>query len=138
MKDVLSSLTIIGALVALFSKFLGVEITEAEANDILARVQTLWPLLLGILADLYAAWQRIKTTRFDVRWWSSKVFWAGLFSAAMTVAAAVGIDVESLQPVIEKSLSTWPAIAALLGSVLVIVGRFRASRRIVGSASQVH
>lgn len=138
MKGILSSTTVIGVLVALVSKFIGLEVSRAEAGDVIGKIQELWPILLGILADLTAAWHRVKATRFDVPWWSSKVFWAGVFSAVMTLIAALGIDVTSLQAAYDKTLDAWPALAALAGSLMVIVGRFTAKRRIAGGAAHVN
>ena len=135
MKGVLSSTTVIGALVALFAKVSGLEVSNAEAADVLGQVKSLWPILVGIAADISAAWWRVKATRFDVEWYRSKTFWAGVVSAVMTLAASLGVDVSALQPVIDKSIANWPAVVALAGSLLTIVGRWKAKKRITSNAT---
>jgi hypothetical protein len=137
MKRLLTSTTVIGVLVALFGKVLGLEVSKGEVVTLIDQIQIIWPVLVGIGADLVAFWGRVSATRFDVSWYKSKTFWAGIISAVATTAAALGVDLTGLQPIIDKSVATWPAVVAIFGSVLTIIGRFKAKKRIAGSASQI-
>lgn len=130
MKGLFTSTTIIGVLVALFSKVIGIEVSHGEAADIFAQGKALWPVLVGIGADLAAAWYRLKATNFQTPAWQSRTFWAGVISGVMSLTSAFGLDLTGLQAILDQGLAAWPAISAFIGSVMIIVGRSRATKRI--------
>lgn len=130
MKGLFSSTTILGVFIALFSKIVGIEVSHGEAADIFAQGKALWPVLVGIAADLAAFWYRVKATNFTSPPWQSRTFWAGIISGSMTLTAAFGLDLTGMQSIFERGLAAWPAISALVGSVMIIVGRWRATRKI--------
>lgn len=130
MKSLFSSLTIQGALVALLARLFGFSLSSGETSTLLDQTQQLWPVLLGLLADARAITSRIKATRFDVPAWKSPTFWAAILSGLMTLASAFGLDLSGLQTLIEKGAAAWPQIAGLAGTVMMLYGRFRATKKL--------
>lgn len=125
--------TLIGIAIALGSKFVGVK--SGDVHSVMDAVKELWPVWVAIFADLATLWARVKAVDFDKGVFSTKVFWFQLVSAVCVAAGAFGFDVAVLQDVMTKSFDAWPAVVALFGSVVAIIGRMKAKGpvRVMGS-----
>lgn len=130
MKSILSSLTVQGALVALVARLLGLQISSGETSTLLDQAQQLWLVILGLLADAGAITARMKATKFNVPAWKSPTFWSAIFSGAMTLASGFGLDLAGVQSLVEKAVAAWPQIAGLVGTVMMLYGRFRAAKKL--------
>jgi hypothetical protein len=130
MKSLFQSVTLIGVFVSLVSKALGIQIHSGEVSSVLDNLQILWPVLIGILADLGSFWTRFKTTKFDAPLWKTKTFWLQVLSGSMTLGAAFGFNLEFLQDIFDQGLSAWPAVTALIGTLTAIFGRAIAKQKL--------
>jgi hypothetical protein len=128
MKSLLSSSTVVGALIALISKVVGIK--SGDVHGIYDSLMLLWPVLVGVAADLTGMWSRIKQSNFDRGVFQRPAFWAQILSAVVTAAAAFGVDLSSLEAIFSQSLAHGPAIASLIGSVIAIIGSLRATKPI--------
>jgi hypothetical protein len=127
-KSLLSSKTIIGILIALGAKFTG--LAGDDINGVVVNAATAWPIIVGILADLGALIARIRLVDFDKNILKRRDFWLQVISGLMTVAAAFGYDLSALQGIIAKGLNAWPALVALVGGVVGILGSLTAKQKI--------
>jgi hypothetical protein len=130
-KSVFASKTVIGILVALAAKFLG--IAEDDLSGVVVSATAVWPVIIGIAADIGAVIARIKVTDFDKSIFQRKDFWLQILSALMTAAAAFGYDLSALDGVISKGLDAWPALAALAAGLFGIFGSLVAKQKLKGS-----
>lgn len=129
-KSPFTSLTLFGVVISLLSKFAGVEVSSSEASAVMDTVKELWPLILGVSADVGAAYHRIRATNFNKELVYSRTFWLAIASGLCTIVSAFGYDVAGLQAIAEKGLSAWPALASLAGIAITIFGRWRAKHRL--------
>lgn len=129
-KSPLASLTIIGVVISALSKVIGVEVSDHEANTAIEAVKVLWPIILGLGADAAAAWHRVKASNFNKHVLETRTFWLAVASAVFTIIAAFGFDVTGFESILQKGMSAGPAIAALGGVVLIIIGRWKAQKKI--------
>lgn len=127
-KSVFASKTVIGILVALAAKFLG--IAEDDISGVVVSATAVWPVIVGIAADIGAVIARIRLTDFDKSIFQRKDFWLQIFSAGMTVAAAFGYDISALNGVISKGLDAWPALVALAAGLFGIFGSLVAQQKL--------
>lgn len=135
-KGVLQSVTLWGVLLALASRFAGVEMTVQDGQAMTGQALAAWPLVLALFADLKVAWGRVAATSFNKSWWRSGNFWAVCFGAVMSVLAALGVNWGGLEALPEKIAAVVMVVGSLLGAVLQWVGRARASKTIqVGGAA---
>jgi serralysin len=130
-KSVFASKTIIGILVALAAKFVG--IAEDDLSGVVVTAAAIWPVLIGIFADLAAVIARIRVQDFDKSIFKRRDFWLQIISAIMTAAAAFGYDLSALDGVIAKGLDAWPAIVALAASLFGIFGSLVAKQKLKGT-----
>lgn len=130
MKNILASWTIVGFVISLLAKFAGVDITSHETSIGLDALKELWPLLIGLGADLTGIWHRIRATKFNLHALESPVFWSQLVSGIMMIAAAFGTDLSGLQVILDKSLTAGGAVMGLVGIGISIIGRMKANQRI--------
>lgn len=128
MKSIFESKTMWGLAVTLGAKLLGLE--SADVQSVVDHSLELWPVLIGIVADLGAAWSRLRQSHFDGSALTTPTFWLQALSMGCTLAAALGVDAASLQEAIQKGLGAWPSIAALLGSVFAVWGQAQAKRKL--------
>jgi hypothetical protein len=130
-KSVFASKTIIGILVALAAKFVG--IAEDDLSGVVVTAAAIWPVLIGIFADLAAVIARIRVQNFDKSIFKRRDFWLQIISAVMTAAAAFGYDLSALDGVIAKGLDAWPALVALAASLFGIFGSLTAKQKLKGT-----
>lgn len=130
-KNPFQSATLIGAIIALLSRFLNAEMSANEGAGLVHESTALWPVLVGIFADLKVALSRIQATQFNVTFYKSQVFWAGLVAAAMSVMQLLGVDWTGLEDLPNKIAAAIGGIGAIVGSIMVFVGRARASKQIL-------
>lgn len=128
MKSIFESKTMWGLAVTLGAKLLGLE--SADVQSVIDHALQLWPVLIGIGADLGAAWSRLRQSHFDGSALKTPTFWLQALSMGCTLAAALGVDADSLQDAITKGLGAWPSIAALAGSVFAVWGQAQARRKL--------
>jgi len=126
MKKLLASKTILGALLAMFAKIYGLK--NGDAQSALDSALVLWPLLLGIGADLKTVWLRVSQCEFQSGVFRSPAFWAQVVSGVATIAAAFGCEVPELHDIFQRALSAGPALVALLGTLGSIYGAVTAQR----------
>lgn len=129
-KSPLASLTMIGLLISVFAKVFGIAVSEHEQQTIMDAVQMLWPILAGMAADFAAAWHRVRAKSFDRQAFESPTFWFTVLSGILTIIAAFGLDVTGFQSLLEKSITAVPAIVALAGVLIALVGRAKATKKI--------
>lgn len=115
--------TIIGIVITVLAKFLGAE--TGEVRGVWDGVLELWPIWTGILADAGSFWTTVRSSTFDKAFWKQKTFWLQLVSGVTVIIGAFGIDVSGAQPLVDKVLANGEAVMALVGSALVVFGRFR-------------
>ena len=127
-KNVFASKTIIGILVALAAKVTGV--AEDDLSGVVVNATAAWPIIIGVLADLGAMISRFRLQDFDKSIFQRRDFWLQILSAVMTAAAAFGYDLSALDGIIAKGLDAWPAIAAIIGSAIGIIGSLTAKQRL--------
>jgi hypothetical protein len=130
-KSVFASKTVIGIMVALAAKFFG--IAEDDLSGVVVTAATIWPVLIGIFADLAAVIARIRVQDFDKSIFKRRDFWLQIISAVMTAAAAFGYDLSALDGVIAKGLDAWPALVALAASLFGIFGSLTAKQKLKGT-----
>lgn len=128
MKSVFESKTMWGLAITLGAKLLGLE--SDDVQSVVNHSLELWPVLIGIVADLGAGWSRLRQTHFDGSALTTPTFWLQALSMGCTLAAALGVDASSLQEAIAKGLGAWPSVAALLGSVFAVWGQAQAKRKL--------
>ncbi len=129
-KSPTASLTIIGALVSVLAKVWGIEVSEEESSTAEEAIKVLWPLVLGLGADLAAAWHRVRASNFNKQILETKTFWYAALSALLTLIATFGLDVTGFESILKKGLDAGPAIAALTGVLMIIIGRMKATKKI--------
>lgn len=129
-KSPFSSLTLVGIIVSIAAKFIGVEISSGEANTVVDSIKELWPLLLGLGADLSAAWYRLRASNFNKGLLESRTFWAAIASGVLTMIGTFGYDVTGFEAVLQKGMDTGPALVSLSGVLLAIFGRWKAKQKI--------
>jgi len=128
-KSFLKSKTIIGVLVALGAKVLGVG--SEDLSDVSAQAAIVWPVVVAVGADLAAMVQRVKRTDFDTAVFKRSEFWMTLLSAAGTVLAVAGVDVSGLEGVVHQGLAVWPALVSLAGGLVSLWGVITAKKAVV-------
>jgi hypothetical protein len=128
MKSIFTSSTVIGAFIALLSKIIGFE--SSDAHSIYGSLIELWPIGVGIAADLSGVWARIRQTDFDKGVFRRPAFYAAVLSALVTLAGAFGYDLSALQDITAKTMDAWPAIASVIASAYSIYGAIAARREI--------
>lgn len=126
--------TLIGIGIALGSKLVGVN--GGEVHSVIDAVKELWPVAVGILADLATLWARVKAVDFDKGLLKTKTFWLQLLSALCVAAGAFGWDLRALEGIVTRCLDSVPAVVALFGSVVAIVGRMKAKGPVRGIGSK--
>lgn len=122
--------TLIGIGIALGSKLVGVE--SGEVHSVMDAVKELWPVAVGILADLATLWARVRAVDFDKGVFKTKVFWFQMLSALSVAAGAFGVDLTALEGIVTRCLDSVPAVVALFGSVVAIIGRVKAKGPVRG------
>lgn len=127
-KSIFLSKTAIGIAVALAAKFTGAAVDDI--NGVIVNAATVWPVVIGILADLGALVARVRVTDFDKSIFRRKDFWLQILSGLMTLAAAFGYDASALQGIVDKGLDVAPAAVALIGSLFGIIGTLTAKKAI--------
>ena len=125
-KALFASRTVLGILVAILAKLTGV--AADDLDGIVVNAAMVWPVIVGILADLGALWARVKVTDFDKSIFARKDFWLQILSGLMTLAAAFGYDLGALQGIVEKGIDAAPAAAALIGTLFGIIGSLMANK----------
>lgn len=67
------------------------------------------------------------------QWYQSKAIWGSLAVIISLVAAAFGFDIpkEEINGIVDQVFNLVPEIAALVGSLVAIYGRFKADKAIV-------
>jgi uncharacterized membrane protein len=128
MKSILQSMTIWGAIIALISRFVGLEISAGEANDIITEAASGWPMIAGLFADVTAAAKRIGATKFDRHWYQSPVFWSALVAGIMGVLQSIGVNWAGLETLPQQVGGVVVAIGGILGPIIMLIGRARASK----------
>jgi len=131
MKSILQSMTVWGAIIALISRFVGIELSAGEAGDIITDATAAWPMIAGLFADVTAAAKRIGATKFDRQWYQSPVFWSALVAGIMGVLQSMGVNWDGLETLPTKVGGAVVAIGGILGPIIMLIGRARASK-IVG------
>lgn len=115
--------TIIGIIITVLSKFMGAETGELQSTW--DGIVHLWPIWTGLIADAGSFWTTIKSSKFNKTIWKQKTFWLQIVSGVTVIIGAFGIDLSGAQPIVEKVMANGEAVAALFGSVLVIIGRLK-------------
>jgi hypothetical protein len=127
-KSVFASKTVIGIMVALAAKFFG--IAEDDISGVVVSATAVWPVIIGIAADVGAVIARMRVTDFDKSIFKRRDFWLQIISAVMTAAAAFGYDLSALEGVISKGLDAWPALVALAAGLFGIFGSLTAKQKL--------
>jgi len=130
-KPLLQSSVIWGAGIAIISRLVGISMVGGEAQELADNLTSTLPLLAGLGADAAAAVERVRATQFDVHWYRSKVFWAAILSGLMGVLQAAGVDWQGLEEVPDRVAGAVTAVGGLVGAVVMLIGRARASKKIV-------
>lgn len=128
MKSLFFSKTLLGVLISIIAKLAGVD--GGDISGLFAKATELWPVIVGLIADAGSILTRLKATDFDKSIFASRTFWLQVLSAATTAAGAFGYDLSGLQGIIDKGLEHWPALAALAGNVISILGRIAATKKL--------
>ena len=126
MKSIFTSKTVIGAGLAILAKAYGLK--TGDVNSAYDLVLVLWPILLGIIADITSIISRLHQWDFDSSVFSRASFWAAITSGVCTVVAAFGVDVTGVDTVLHKILDNWPAITALAASIFSMIGSIKAKQ----------
>jgi hypothetical protein len=127
-KSVFASKTAIGIVLALAAKVFGV--AGDDLNNVATHALALWPILVGVLADVGALIARLRLTQFDRSILSRPDFYLQIVSGIATVAAAFGYDLSALQGILAKGIDAWPAIVALAGGLIGIFGSLTAKDKL--------
>jgi serralysin len=127
-KSVFASKTAIGIVLALAAKVFGV--AGDDLNSVATHALALWPILVGVLADVGALIARLRLTQFDRSILSRPDFYLQIVSGIATVAAAFGYDLSALQGILAKGIDAWPAIVALAGGLIGIFGSLTAKDKL--------
>ena len=128
-KSILKSKTVLGVLVALLAKILGVG--SEELSGTVEQAAIVWPVVVAVGADLLAMVKRIRRTDFDVGVLKRSEFWLVVVSALGTIAAAAGVDVAGLESVVNQGLAVFPALVSLSGSLFGLWGVVTAKKAVV-------
>lgn len=115
--------TIVGIIITVLAKFLGSH--PGEVQSVWDGFIQLWPVFVGLGADAGSLLTTIKSSKVDKSFWRQKTFWLQFTSGLMVMIGAFGIDLSGAQPLVAKVIDSSEAVVALIGSVLVIIGRFR-------------
>jgi len=115
--------SIVGIVIAVLAKFLGAE--TGEVRGVWDGVLEMWPIWVGVFADVGSFLTTVKSSTFDKAFWKQKTFWLQFVSGLTVIIGAFGIDVSGAQPIVDKVLANSEAVMALVGSALVLFGRFR-------------
>jgi len=123
LKNILLSKTMLGIVITLVSKALGIE--SGVIQSPVDQIASSWPILVGLAADLAAFVARLKTTK-----WSKPkgAEWLGVLSGICTILGAFGADASTLQGTIDHGVTAWPNIAAILGAVITAYGQIKAKK----------
>jgi hypothetical protein len=139
MKSILSSMTIWGVLISLVARFFKIELTAGDGATLASQATEAWPVLVGVLADIAVAWKRVLATKFNVGWYASHTFWAAVVGGVMSALQAAGTDWQGLEGLPEKLTAAVAAGGGLVGLILQLVGRARASAPLgVLGAGDIH
>jgi hypothetical protein len=129
-KPLLSSTMTIGFLIGVAAKLLKLDISQEEGQQLVDSSILLYTVGAGMIAELIAMWRRITATKFDIDWWKSPAFYAVAMAGVMSVFQAIGVNWEGLEDAPNKIQVVVGTAGSLIGSILMIIGRFRASRPI--------
>lgn len=121
MKNILLSKTMLGIVIAIVSKALGIE--SGVIQSPVEQIADSWPILVGLVADLGAIVARLKTTKWSM---PTGAKWLGIISAVCTLLGAFGADATALQGAVEHGITAWPNIAAICGSLIAAYGQITA------------
>ena len=127
MKSFFESKTVIFSAFAILAKMWGFK--TGDAQNAYELINVLWPVILGIFADITAMIQRIRQSEFHANWGSS-AFWMAIISGLCTIVGAFGVDITALQGILQKGLDNGPAWGALTASLVAIWGAVTASKPI--------
>lgn len=116
MKSFLTSGTVISAIISLIAKMIGAK--TGDLNNIWDLGTILWPVIVGVGADLSGIVARIKQTNFDSSVFGRPAFYAAIVSGLATIIGAFGYDISGLNTISQKCIDNWPAILALATSII--------------------
>lgn len=128
MKSILASKTVWGVAIAAGAKLAGVSVDDAQT--FLDHLLTLWPVIIGLIADFSAGVSRIKQSKFDIHILETPAFWLQCLSMCATLATTLGVDADGVKAALEKSIGLIPTITALAGSAFSIYGQWKASKKL--------
>lgn len=121
-------MTLWGMFISLVSRFLQSDLTQDEGTIIAEKGFAMWPLLLGIFADLKVGMERIKATNFNLRYFQSPVFRSAVFGFIMVVLQGMGVNWDGIEHLPEKIEAALSVGGSLFGFILVLVGRAKANK----------
>lgn len=127
MKKYLSSWTIQGAAAAILMRVFGIgEISGQEAVGILEQAKEMWPLLVGIGADVATKVSRVKETGIDKSFYKKDTFW---YAVGAVVATLLPADLD-IQTTIEKIQTSLPEVLLLVANAWQLIGAARSNSKI--------
>ena len=131
MKSIFSSLTTHGAFwgaLCFALGLVGIHLDRQETQGVFEGLTQAWPMLLGIVSCAAAFWHRLQAVRFDKSIFLSRTFYTGLVTAFLAVLTAFHIPTAEAQDLFTRVFNFLDHVGPTIGSVLIIIGRLRATK----------